>query len=281
MDPGLVARGRDVPSNAPAGEAVSVTPVQRSLAIWGGGTLVILIIGVVALAIRGSTLDDLNGEAGKLYADYVRLYHPDKPNDGLPESDTERELTRAKDLQADALNKAEATLVPELSPAYTNTAVNEADAQVHADYQAIRQLADSRKVRLPSNLPFTQGLDQDPNRRSLQLATLYLYRAVLDRCIQSGVTKIIGVTPDKAILDPSKSYMQVSCLFSLETHYEAGQKVLQELLKASNLGIGLSALHLEQKTDVVQSMIFTATLLYPVRTNASDPSRPIRTSMKE
>jgi hypothetical protein len=260
---------------------VSLTSVQRSLAIWGGGTLLILIVGVIALAIRGASLDELSAQAAKLHGDYVRLYHPDKPNDGLPESDTERELTRAKDLQSDALNKAEATLVPDLSLAYTNTAVNEADAQVHADYQAIRQLASSHKVSLPGNLPFTQGLDQDPNRRSLQLATLYLYRAVLDRCIQSGVSKIIGVTPDKAILDPSKSYMQVSCLFSMETHYEAGQKVLQELLKASNLGIGLSTLHLEQKTDVVQSMIFTATLIYPVRNSQGDPAHPIRTSLKE
>jgi len=252
---------------------MSLTPVQRTLALWGGGTAALLIVMLVFLGVRGSTESDLDGEAEKLYADYLRLYHPDKPNDGLPAADAERALTQAQDMQLEALTKAESVLVPELPRPYRTMDVNEADAQVHADYQAIHQLSQSHRIKLPEDLPFLSGLDQDPARRSVQLAKLYLYRAVLDRCMDAGVHRVINVLPGKAVLDPTGSYMQVSCVFTVETHYEGGQALLQELLRADAIGIGISSLSIEKISDVMQNMQFTANLLYPVRSDNHPTAR--------
>ena len=132
-----------------------MTPDQKQLAIWGGGTLALIVVGAAALAARGGTLDAQMAKAGKLHKDYTELYHPDHPKDGIPAPEAERDLMRAKDLQSEELDKAEATLVVELHGSYADGDQVSAGHQVTADHYAIKQTAQMKHVALPPSLTTT------------------------------------------------------------------------------------------------------------------------------
>jgi hypothetical protein len=242
-----------------------VTPEQQQLAIWGGGILAVIVAGASVLAWRGGELDAQAAKARQLQADYGKLYHPETPKDGIPAPDAERDLLRAKDLQSEELEKAETSLVVEMRGSYLVGDLVSAVHQVYADHQTIRQTAQMKKVALPQALPYDSPLDQDDARRAVQLANLYLYRAVLDQCIRCGVQRVNSVAPGKAEQDPTGGYVLLSCDFDVDGTYESGQHLLLSLLESHRAGIGLSSLAMDAPAEGRQHLRFTASLITPAR----------------
>jgi hypothetical protein len=242
-----------------------MTPDQKQLALWGGGTLALIVVGSAWLAARGGELDLRRAKAGQLAKDYATLYHPETPKDGVPAADAERDLARAKDLQTEQLDKAEAALVVDLPGSYKTGDLVSAGHQVYADHQTIRQTAQMKRVALPASLPYDAPLDQDDAKRAVQLGNLYLYRAVLDQCIKAGVARVNSVAPGKAEADPTGSYASFSCAFDVEGTYESAQMLMQALIESQRAGIGLGAVALDAPSEGRQHVAFTATMITPMR----------------
>jgi hypothetical protein len=251
-----------------------MTPDQREIAIWGGGTLAIIVVGAAVLTWRGGELDAVGVKAGNLHADYVKLYHPDKPGDGILAAEAERDLVRAKDLQSEQLEKADTVLVADLPASYAAIDLVSAGHQVYADHQSIHQTAQMKHVALPASLPYDAPLDADPAKRALQLGNLYLYRAVLDQCIRVGVAKVNSVAPGKAESDPTGSYVLLSCDFDVEGSYESAVQLLQALIETQRAGIGVASLAMDVPAEKTQHLRFTASLIAPTRPGFSvEPPR--------
>jgi hypothetical protein len=258
-----------------------MTPEQRELGIWGGATLAIIVAGSAVLAWRGGDLDAVGAKARQLHGDYLKLYHPDKPGDGVPAAEAERDLVRAKDLQGEQLEKADGLLVADLPGSYAAAMdLTSAGHQVYADHQTIHQTAQMKHVALPASLPYDAPLDADAAKRALQLGNLYLYRAVLDQCIRVGVAKVDAVTPGKPEGDPTGSYVRLTCDFEVEGSYDSVMQLMQALLETQRAGIGLAALAMDAPSDRVQRMRFTASLITPTRPgfSAEAPRKPAETA---
>ncbi|MBA3710265.1 MAG: hypothetical protein H0W83_15750, partial [Planctomycetes bacterium] len=172
-----------------------MTPDQRVLVVWGGVGGAIIVVGCIALAMRGSTLSEITPRARSQHATYLKLYHPDRPQEGMPAAEALQELNKAKERQDNALHKVEAALVPDLPKGYLGNEVNSAAATIHADHATMKTRAQSQQMGLPSTLPLDSGPDKDEGKRAIQLAQLYLYRAVVDQCLDAGVSKITAITP--------------------------------------------------------------------------------------
>jgi hypothetical protein len=256
-----------------------MTPDQRELGIWGGGALAIIVIGSAVLAWRGGELDTAAAKARQLHGDYLKLYHPDKPGDGVPVAEAERDLLRAKDLQSEQLEKADTMLVAALPASYAQTDLVSAGHQVYADHQSIHQTAQMRRVALPASLPYDAPLDADPAKRALQLGNLYLYRAVLDQCIRVGVAKVNSVAPGKPEGDPTGSYVLLSCEFDVEGSYESVVQLMQALIETQRAGVGVAALAMDASGEKSQHLRFTASLITPSRPGfAVEPPRKADTA---
>jgi hypothetical protein len=238
-----------------------MTPDQRALAVWGGGGGACVILGCVVLFMRGGTLSELIPRATALHAGYTKLYHPDRPTDGVPAAEALQEAMRTKERQESELRRAEAVLVPELPKPYVATGVNAGSATIHADHAMMRSRSQSQSIPLPATLPLDGGLDKDEAKQAIQLAQLYLYRAVVDQCFDAGVSKITAITPGGSEADPSGSYLILTCDFDIEASYEAGQQLLQNLLQAHKSGIGVKAVGIDQAREGKQKLKVTASLL--------------------
>ncbi len=247
-----------------------MTPDQKLLVIWGGAIVAIIVVGLSVLTMRAGSLGTTIAQASELHGRYVKLYHPDTPKDGIPVADAVRELSRAKEQQAQMLEKVESAMVPELPRSYLASEVTSASAQVHADHMAIKQRAQSQHMELPATLPYDSGLDPDEAKRRTQLAYLYLYRAVLDQCLDAGVTKVGTISPGKAEIDPTGNYQLLACDFEIDVPYADGQTLLLNLLQAqTKLGIGVQNLSIEQVAENRQHLRLTASLITAAHPDAA------------
>jgi hypothetical protein len=241
-----------------------MTPDQKTLAIWGGSLAAAIIAGWIWLDINDDKLSSLQVSAENLKAKYKDLY----PDTGIPVSEATKKWKKVAELQTAALSEAEAALVPAMPKAYTETELSSAAGQVRTDLLYLKQKADRQMVKLPSTLPFEEGLDPEAKNRGMQLAELYLYKNALDDCMDAGVTVITTVHAGKGGCDPYEKYAIFLCDIDIETTFEKAEALMLDLVQKQNAkGYGIRSLSLEQTKTGNERISLTFSLLV-----ANDPS---------
>jgi hypothetical protein len=234
-----------------------MTPDQKRLAIWAGAGAAIIAAGWIALMVRDGA--NIGGEADKLHATYLKLYHPEKPG-GFAIGQAQDELRSISKGQAEETASAEAALAPALPAAYLVETLGEAAAQVTADHAALRQRSARTRIQLPSVLPFEGGLDADQKGRSRQLASLALIRLSVQACMDAGVTRIASITPGQATLSPSGEFAVFSCDLDVEADWGANARLIASLAQADGRGLGMRQLELVNQPDRTQRLRLSTTL---------------------
>lgn len=233
-----------------------MTRDHRQAAIWGGAAALLLIIAGVLFSSRAGTLAEATAKADALYADYRRLY----PEQGMPADEALASVRLLRDHQAQARSEAEKQLVATLPSEYQRSGVSDAASTLGRDVNALKQRAERQRITLPSALPYITGLDQDPAKSSLQLANLYLYRQVLDLCMDAGVTTVKAVKEGKSHRDLSGLYAVVTCELTVEGSYEALTALLDNLRAKHDSGIGIRELRLAQAESSCTATLVTSLL---------------------
>lgn len=233
-----------------------MTRDQQQLAIWCGGGVALLIIAGLVFGMRAGTLGESRAKADGLYEDYRKLY----PDQGTPADEALKAAQLLRDHQGQARKEAESRLVATLPADYQRSGVNDAAAKLGSDVTALKQRAERQKITLPTALPYESGLDQDPAKSSLQLANLYLYKQVLDTCMDAGVTKVVSVKDGKSHRDASGLYAVVTCEIAVEGSYEALAALLDSLRAKHEAGIGVRELRLSQGQQACSAAITTSLL---------------------
>jgi hypothetical protein len=234
-----------------------MTPEQQRLTIWAGGALVVLVGAGWWLGSHGESLAATVNVADEYHAKYQKLY----PAQGVAAPEAAQHLSTLRDHQQQALGQAEARLVPDLPAEYSVGDLNAATARVNEDYASLRKKAQREKVVLAEQLPLRDGLDPDGDKRSLQLAQLYLVRSVIETCMVAGVPEITGVECQKPYQDASGTYAVIPVMFKLKLGFEASEKLLEELRQAHDRGIGLGSLELSQDDTGGEQMTLIANLI--------------------
>jgi hypothetical protein len=220
-----------------------MTPDQRTLAIWGGGLAAGVIIGWIILdVVRGEELATSSTRAANLGKEYVQLY----PENGMAIEEATGTWKRLMEHQQAALTEAEASMVPPLPREYRETDLNSGAAQVHNDLQYLKQKAQRQQVTLPGTLPFEEGLSDNANQRLLQLAQLYLYRNLLDTCMDAGVTRINSLKAEVGPCDPQSKYALMLCTVDQDLPWDRASQLLADLNQTQNRkGYGVRGMSIE------------------------------------
>ena len=252
-----------------------MTRDQQQLAIWCGAAAVLLIVAGVVFSTRGTGLEESRTKADALYGDYRKLY----PDQGIPADEAMKLVQLQKDHQAQARKDAESRLVATLPIEYQRSGVNDAAAKLGSDITALKQRAERQKIVLPSALPYESGLDQEPAKSSQQLATLFLYKQVLDTCMDSGVTKVKSVKEGKSHRDASGLYAVLTCDIAVEGTYEALSALLDNLRTKHDAGIGIHDVHFTQGSqqctiDMTTSLIIVSNPAWQLAPEGGAPRRP-------
>jgi len=252
-----------------------MTRDQQQLAIWCGGAAALLIVAGVVFSMRATTLDESRAKADALYTDYRSLY----PDQGTPADEAMKLVQLQKDHQAQARKDAESRLVATLPLEYQRSGVTDAAAKLSSDVTSLKQRAERQKIVLPSALPYEIGLDQEPGKSSQQLATLFLYKQVLDTCMDSGVTKVTSVKEGKGYRDDSGLYAVLTCDIAVEGTYEALSTLLDNLRTKHDVGIGIRDLHFAQGTQqctiaMTTSLITVNNPAWQLAPQGGPPRRP-------
>jgi hypothetical protein len=208
-----------------------MTPDQRTLAIWGGGLAAGVLLGWIVLdLVRGEELVARTAKADSLGKEYQTLY----PEQGMAIEEATGTWKRLMEHQQAALTEAEASMVPALPRDYLETDLSSGAARVHTDLQYLKQKAQRQQVRLPTTLPFEEGLSDNANQRLLQLAQLYLYRNLLDTCMDAGVTKINTLKTEVGPCDPQSKYALMLCNIDLDMPWDRTSQLLADLNQTQN-----------------------------------------------
>lgn len=208
-----------------------MTPDERTMAIWGGGLAAGVIAGYIILhSWRGSELVDASLRAESLGKEYQTLY----PEQGMAIEEATGTWKRLMEHQQAALTEAESSMVPALPREYLETDLNSGAARVHADLQYLKQKAQRQQVKMPTTLPFEEGLSDNANQRLLQLAQLYLYRHLLDTCMDAGVTKINTLKTEAGPCDPQSKYALMLCNIDLDMPWDRTSQLLADLNQTQN-----------------------------------------------
>ncbi len=249
-----------------------MTPDQRTLAIWGGGALAVLIGVGIWLSSGADALDQQRAQATTQHGKYRDLY----PADGLAAAEATTVAERLRDHQAAELAKTESRLVPDLPPEYLKTDVSDATSRVNKDYEEVRKRAAREQVQLSDQLPL-RALHDDADMRGMQLAQLYLIRQVLDACLEAEVREIGNVDLGKPAQDPSGTYAVLPATFRVKASFAAVQKLLENLRLAHDRGIGVTQLELSHDDSGIESLVVTASLITGVRSGWKlDPVEAVR-----
>lgn len=242
-----------------------MTPDQKRFWKWSLAGIVIVAIGWGVAGWRGGVRSDNAAQADKLHARYVELYHPDKPP-GFAVNEAQAELRSVALAQTEELKAAEAALAPAIPADYLRNDLANANAQVQADLERLRQLSARDRVAIPATLPFQTGLDADAKGRARQLANLLLVRTAVQSAIQAGVARVTTITPGDAFASPGKHYAVFTCALELEATWTATARLVGAFSAADGRGLSLRGLEIESPTaspDQVQKVRLTATLTAP------------------
>ncbi len=255
-----------------------MTPDQRILAIWGGGLAAGLLIGWIALdVVRGATMEESATLAANLGKEYQELY----PENGMAIEEATGTWKRLMEHQQASLQDAEKSMVPELPREYLETDLNSGAARVHADLQYLKQKAQRQQVRMPATLPFEEGLSDNANQRLLQLAQLYLYRNLLDTCMEAGVTKINTIKTESGPCDPQGKYALMLCTIDLDMPWDRTSQLLADLNQTQNRkGYGVRNVSIEhdrsgnEKVSLVVSLMTANNPAWNLRPDSAPTSLP-------
>ena len=255
-----------------------MTPDQRTLSIWGGGLAAGVIVGWIILGpVRGEELATRAAKAESLGKEYQNLY----PATGMPIEEATGTWQRLMEHQKAALVDAEASMVPVLPREYQETDLNSGAARVHADLQFLKQKAQRTQVRLPSTLPFEEGLSDNASQRLLQLAQLYLYRNLLDTCMEAGITKISTVKTESGPCDPQGKYALMLCSIEIDMPWERTSQLLVDLNQTQNRkGYGVRNVSINheasgnQKVSLVVSLITANNPAWNLRPDSAPTTLP-------
>jgi hypothetical protein len=255
-----------------------MTPDQRILAIWGGGLAAGLLIGWIALdVVRGATMTESAALAATLGKEYQELY----PENGMAIEEATGTWKRLMEHQQASLLDAEKSMVPELPREYLETDLNSGAARVHADLQYLKQKAQRQQVRMPATLPFEEGLSDNANQRLLQLAQLYLYRNLLDTCMEAGVTKINTLKTESGPCDPQGKYALMLCTIDLDLPWDRTSQLLADLNQTQNRkGYGVRNVSIEhdrsgnEKVSLVVSLMTANNPAWNLRPDSAPTSLP-------
>lgn len=258
-----------------------MTPDQRTLAIWGGGLAAGMIIGWIVLdVVRGETLRDSSTLAATLGKEYEQLY----PEKGMAIEEATGKWKRVMEFQQAALVDTEKSMVPLLPREYQETDLNSGAARVHADLQFLKQKAQRTQVKMPSTLPFEEGLSDNANTRLLQLAQLYLYRNLLDTCMEAGVTKINNLKTETGPCDPQGKYALMLCNIELDMPWDRTSQLLADLNQTqTRKGYGVRNVSIEhdrsgnEKVSLVVSLITANNPAWGLRPDSAPTSLPTGT----
>ncbi len=255
---------------------MSLTPEQRSVALWGGIAGAAALLAVGWIVVRGGEHSTLQAKADKAHAEYQRFY---PAAGGEPAADAIARLTTLAAVQTAALVEAERTLVAELPPDYRLDDLNQATNQARADLERLRQAAVSRRTALPP-LPF-QGaaLAQDQGQRRMQLAQLWLIRRTVEILLETGVARISQLALAGGGLDPDGVYGVLFLTVVCDAPQPVALDLLQRLRAEHGRGIGLREIALLPTRDQV-AMTMKLSLLLPARDCvgfglAADPPAPV------
>jgi hypothetical protein len=186
----------------------------------------------------------------------------------MPVSEATKKWKKVAELQSAALSEAEAAMVPAMPKVYLETELSSAAGQVRTDLLYLKQKADRQMVKLPSSLPFEEGLDPEAKMRGMQLAELYLYKNALDDCMDAGVTVVTTVHAGKGGCDPQEKYAIFLCDIDIETTFEKAESLMLDLVQKQNAkGYGIRSLSLEHTKTGNERISLTFSLLV-----ANDPA---------
>lgn len=237
-----------------------MTPEQKTLAMWCGVLVALLLIGWLVLDMRGEVFASTRQSASALIAKYD-LSHP---SNGKSAVEAKKQLRQSQAQQDAALVEAESALVPPLPDQFISAELSAAESAVRDAINQLEQKSTRQGVKL-ADLPFkTQGLDLKPELRRMQLAQVYLYSGVLDACIDAGVTAVNAVRlGNGGTADPSESYGLLTCDVELEAKWKGGtNQLMADLLARQNRkGYGLRQLEIIQNEDGTQRVRLTASLI--------------------
>lgn len=242
-----------------------MTPDNKRLWTWSAAGIALVAAGWGAAMWRGGIRNDNAAEADRLYTRYVALYHPDKPG-GFAVEQAQTELRTTVTAQTEELKAAEAALAPAVPSAYLASDLANANAQVQADLEALRQLSSRTKVTIPTSLPFQTGLDAAAAGRARQLANLLLIRLAVQSAMHAGVARVNTILPGEAVASPDKNYAVFSCALDVEATWTATSRLVGAFSTADGRGLGLRSLDIEQPNaaaDQMQKVRITATLTAP------------------
>lgn len=229
-----------------------MNPEQKQIATWAGGAAVLVIIGWIYLAVRGGTVDALRTEVDAAYARYTEHYQSE--SEGRMTADQALALLeRQREEQSRELSQVEAVSVwpgngvgapPEFAGFrfgdLASGAIDYASAidKVSRVVSRLRRRAESLDVAIPDRLPL-EGEGElstgDPAERSLQMAQVCTYAALIDLVLDAGGKRITTVDSDTiAWADTTGAYAIVPMSAVLTASYASFDDLLRRLNEASN-----------------------------------------------
>ncbi|MDA3960598.1 MAG: hypothetical protein PF961_07390 [Planctomycetota bacterium] len=265
-------------------------PEHKEMAIWAGGTAVLVIAAWVWLGSRGGAVGELRDQVESAHTAYTGLYL-DEDGDRLPEADAIALFEQQRDAQLGELAAVEAVAVwpgdaagvpPEFTGFHFGTddggGIDYATAidKVSRVASRLRRRAESLGVEIPPELPLEGEGDLSTDEdalRNLQMAHVCTFAALLDLALDVGVKRIstVQVVSD-GWSDSTGHYAVIPVSAVVTTSYESVDELMRRLA-ANRFGLGLERLAL----DYDESGSFRATvavhLIVPNRADWNLPER--------
>lgn len=248
---------------------------QRTIGVWGGGALAVVVIGWIALDVRGDGIERRGRTADQLHDRYETFYVEDRDR-RLPADRALADLATAAERQEAELAAVERRcLWPGQGPAPREFAgfdfaapinYNDAQDKVRQVNARLRTEAARLAVELPRELPFEaegQLDNEDEARRRLQMAQLCAYAAMVDLCLEAGAVTIAGIAfPGQPWRDGAGRYAAVPVALQAVGDYACTEQIMRRL-RDDRRGLGLDELAIDFQDDGTFRCAVTAFLLVP------------------
>jgi len=257
-----------------------VSPEQREIALWAGGTAVLVIIGWIWIATRGGAVADHQREVDQLHSSYRDLYL-DESGERLPVAEALAELQARSDDQRREVRRIESQSVwpgqggEGLPPEFEGVALGASSGVRIGDYASaldqvsrttsrLRRRAESLGIDLPAALPLEASgavsADNGPLRQ-LQLARVCTYAALLDLVMDADIDQIGPLQASQpAWVSADGEYAVIPVSTVLHCSYESADTVMRSL-RENAFGLGLEQIALDYEDDGGFRMAITVRLV--------------------
>ena len=243
-----------------------MNPEHKEIAIWAGGTLLVVIIGWIVIGSRAGTVRDQGDLADQQHARYTELYLTPGSNDQPAQQVLARLGQLHQEQQAELQGVEDLVVWPGLGegipPEFINARFDGSTGDI--DYTTaltrigdvasrLKRRGESLGITMPATLPYEEqgGLsNEDPALLSLQMAQICTYAALMDLAMDSGVRSIapIQLDPARAWVDPTGQYAIVSATTMMECSYESADVMLRAL-NDNRFGLAVQRAVLDYQAD--------------------------------